>query len=119
MIIIVGIGADGMAGLSEASRHELQRATVIYGSRRQLDLLDDSVAAPRREWPSPMLPALPRLLADHTEDIHIVASGDPLLHGIGGVLSVVIVLLILQIVVVALFGVEPKMRRLEELEAGP
>jgi putative MFS transporter len=41
------------------------------------------------------------------------------LHGIGGVLSVVIVLLILQIVVVALFGVEPKMRRLEELEAGP
>jgi MFS transporter, putative metabolite:H+ symporter len=39
------------------------------------------------------------------------------LYGIGGVLSVVIVLLILQIVVVALFGVEPKMRRLEELEA--
>ena len=86
MIIIVGIGADGMAGLSEASRHELQRATVIYGSKRQFDLLDDSVAAPRREWPSPMLPALPRLLADHTEDIHIVASGDPLLHGIGGTL---------------------------------
>jgi MFS transporter, putative metabolite:H+ symporter len=37
-------------------------------------------------------------------------------YGIGGVLSVVIVLLILQIIVVALFGVEPKMRRLEELE---
>jgi precorrin-6B C5,15-methyltransferase / cobalt-precorrin-6B C5,C15-methyltransferase len=86
MIIVVGIGADGMAGLSDASRHELRRATVIYGSKRQLDLLDDSVAAPRREWPSPMLPVLPRLLADHTEDIHIVASGDPLLHGIGGTL---------------------------------
>jgi putative MFS transporter len=37
-------------------------------------------------------------------------------YGIGGVLSIVIVLLILQIAVVALFGVEPKMRRLEELE---
>ena len=33
-----------------------------------------------------MLPALQRLLDDHTGDIHVVASGDPLLHGIGGTL---------------------------------
>ncbi|KKC03827.1 bifunctional cobalt-precorrin-7 (C(5))-methyltransferase/cobalt-precorrin-6B (C(15))-methyltransferase [Mycobacterium nebraskense] len=86
MIIVVGIGADGMAGLAETSRDELQRATVIYGSKRQLDLLDDTLAAPRRQWPSPMLPALQTLLDDHAEDIHVVASGDPLLHGIGGTL---------------------------------
>jgi precorrin-6B C5,15-methyltransferase / cobalt-precorrin-6B C5,C15-methyltransferase len=85
-IIVVGIGADGMPGLSEQSRRELQRATVVYGSARQLGLLDDTVAAPRREWPSPMLPALQGLLDEHTGDIHIVASGDPLLHGIGGTL---------------------------------
>jgi precorrin-6Y C5,15-methyltransferase (decarboxylating) len=86
MIIVVGIGADGMPGLSETSRHELQRATVIYGSKRQLELLDDTVAASRREWPSPMLPALETLLDGHTDDIHLVASGDPLLHGIGSTL---------------------------------
>ena len=86
MIVVVGIGADGMAGLSETSRAELHRATVIYGSKRQLDLLDDTVPAPRHEWPSPMLPALQTLLDDHTGDIHVVASGDPLLHGIGGTL---------------------------------
>jgi precorrin-6B C5,15-methyltransferase / cobalt-precorrin-6B C5,C15-methyltransferase len=86
MIIIVGIGADGMAGLSAASRAELQRATVIYGATRQLGLLDDTVTAARREWPSPMLPALQTLLVDAPGDIHIVASGDPLLHGIGGTL---------------------------------
>lgn len=84
MIVVVGIGADGMAGLSAASRCELQRATAIYGSRRQLDLLDDTVAAPRKEWRSPMLPALQALPVD--DEIHIVASGDPLLHGIGGTL---------------------------------
>lgn len=84
MIVVVGIGADGMAGLAETSRAELRRATVIYGSKRQLDLLDDTVAAPRREWPSPMLPALQALPID--DEIHIVASGDPLLHGIGGTL---------------------------------
>jgi precorrin-6B C5,15-methyltransferase / cobalt-precorrin-6B C5,C15-methyltransferase len=86
MIVVVGIGADGMAGLAETSRAELRRATVIYGSKRQLDLLDDTVAAPRREWPSPMLPALQALPTEAADDIHVVASGDPLLHGIGGTL---------------------------------
>jgi precorrin-6Y C5,15-methyltransferase (decarboxylating) len=85
MIIVVGIGADGMAGLSATSRDELQTATVIYGAKRQLGLLDDTVTAERREWPSPLLPALQALLDRHKDDdIHIVASGDPLLHGIGG-----------------------------------
>ncbi|MGD1282722.1 precorrin-6y C5,15-methyltransferase (decarboxylating) subunit CbiE [Mycobacterium seoulense] len=86
MIVVVGIGADGMAGLADTSRTELQRATIIYGSKRQLDLLDDTVAAPRRQWPSPMLPALQTLRDRHADDIHVVASGDPLLHGIGGTL---------------------------------
>lgn len=76
MIVVVGIGADGMAGLAEVSRAELRSAAVIYGSKRQLDLLDDTVPAPRRHWPSPMLPALQSLLDDHTGDVHIVASGD-------------------------------------------
>ncbi len=84
MIMVIGIGADGMAGISERSRAELRRATVIYGSKRQLDLLDATVVAPRREWPSPMLPALQTLPTD--VDIHVVASGDPLMHGIGGTL---------------------------------
>ena len=86
MIIVVGIGADGMAGLAPTSRDELRRAAVIFGSRRQLDLLDDSVRADRREWPSPMLPALHTLLDGVEGDVHVVASGDPLLHGIGSTL---------------------------------
>jgi len=86
-IVVVGIGADGMAGLAEASRHELQRATAVYGSPRQLDLLDGSVSAQRHRWPSPMLPALETLLdATPAGDVHVVASGDPLLYGIGATL---------------------------------
>ncbi|OBF61864.1 precorrin-6Y-methylase [Mycobacterium sp. 852002-51971_SCH5477799-a] len=86
MIIVVGIGADGMAGLGEPSRAELRSATIIYGSQRQLDLLDGTVSAPRRQWPSPMLPALEALLDENRGVVHVVASGDPLLHGIGGTL---------------------------------
>jgi len=85
MIIVVGIGADGMPGISEYARSELRRATVIYGSKRQLDLLDDTITAPLHEWPSPLLPALQNL-DDRDHDIHVVASGDPLTHGIGGTL---------------------------------
>jgi precorrin-6B C5,15-methyltransferase / cobalt-precorrin-6B C5,C15-methyltransferase len=86
VIVVVGIGADGMAGLPTTSRVELVRATTIYGSRRQLDLLDGSVSARRREWPSPMLPALQTLLDHRDGDVHVVASGDPLLHGVGNTL---------------------------------
>lgn len=82
MIVVVGIGADGMAGLSAEARAELARAGTIYGSRRQLDLLDESVSAQQREWPSPMLPALRSLPAG----VHVLASGDPLLYGVGGTL---------------------------------
>lgn len=86
-IVVVGIGADGMSGLSETAQSELRGATVIYGSPRQLDLLDDSVRAPRRRWPSPMLPALETLPDDAPlGDIHVVASGDPMMHGIGATL---------------------------------
>ncbi|OBG15694.1 precorrin-6Y-methylase [Mycolicibacterium celeriflavum] len=83
MIVVVGIGADGMAGLSPDSKSELHRATAVYGSRRQLALLDHTVTAVRREWPSPMLPALQALLEGVDGDVHVVASGDPLLHGVG------------------------------------
>ena len=85
-ITVVGIGADGMAGLGRAARDELLSATVIFGGPRQLDLLDADVTAERRAWPSPMLAALPTLF-DGLGDVHAVASGDPMLHGIGATLS--------------------------------
>ncbi len=49
-------------------------------------MLDHTVAAQRREWPSPLLPALPTLFDDADADVHVLASGDPLLHGIAGTL---------------------------------
>jgi precorrin-6Y C5,15-methyltransferase (decarboxylating) len=85
-IVVVGIGADGMPGLSDAARRELASATVIYGSQRQLDLLDSTVSAQRRCWPSPLLPALQGLGEMHSGTVHVVASGDPLLHGVGSTL---------------------------------
>ena len=85
IVVVVGIGADGMSGLAAPSLAELRRATVVYGSHRQLDLLDDTVTAERRQWPSPMLDAV-ETLGDIDGDVHVVASGDPMLHGVGSLL---------------------------------
>jgi len=85
-IIVVGIGADGMAGLAPRSVAELQSATVIYGWPRQLELLDAGLTARRRECGAPFGDVLAEIRDSDGADIHVVASGDPMLHGIGSTL---------------------------------
>jgi len=86
-LTVVGIGADGWAGLTDAGRAALVAAEAVLGSRRQLDLLPAAVAADRVGWPSPLAPALPGILADHAgRKVCVLASGDPMLHGIGATL---------------------------------
>ena len=83
-VVVCGIGADGWDGLSMAGRRALEAAEVILGAPRQLDLLPDLVRADRRAWPSPLLPALPALLAEHAGSrLVVLASGDPLFFGVG------------------------------------
>lgn len=81
--VVVGIGADGWAGLGRRAQDELVTATVIYGARRQLDLLDD-VDAELIAWDSPMSAHLARVLDEPAYPVvHILASGDPMFHGVG------------------------------------
>jgi len=86
-LTVVGIGADGWPGLAGPGRDALAAAEVVFGSVRQLALLPPEVTAERIAWPSPLVPALPGLLADHTgRVICVLASGDPMFHGIGATL---------------------------------
>lgn len=85
---IVGIGADGWPGLTGAAQEALESARVVLGAPRQLELVRDHVEAELRAWPSPLLPALPGILnaCDPAETV-VLASGDPMFHGIGTTLS--------------------------------
>jgi precorrin-6Y C5,15-methyltransferase (decarboxylating) len=86
-VTVVGIGADGWPGLGGTSIAALTSADVVFGSPRQLDLLPASVGADRVAWPSPLLPALPGLLETHRDRrLAVLASGDPMFHGIGATL---------------------------------
>ncbi|HEX6352704.1 precorrin-6y C5,15-methyltransferase (decarboxylating) subunit CbiE [Actinophytocola sp.] len=86
-ITVVGIGADGWRGLSAAAQEALSAAEVVIGSSRQLGLLPDSDAT-RVAWPSPMLPAVEPLMAEHDgRHVCVLASGDPMFFGVGGTLA--------------------------------
>ncbi|WP_280194954.1 precorrin-6y C5,15-methyltransferase (decarboxylating) subunit CbiE [Nocardia farcinica] len=87
-IAVVGIGADGWAGLGAAARAALAEAEVVFGSARQLALLPGDCPAQRRAWPSPLLPALRELLlACADRRVGVLASGDPMFFGIGVTLA--------------------------------
>ncbi|MGE4425405.1 MAG: precorrin-6y C5,15-methyltransferase (decarboxylating) subunit CbiE [Solirubrobacteraceae bacterium] len=83
MITVVGIGADGWDGLGSDARDVLFLAPLIIGAPRHLDLLPVTVTAPRRAWPSPMTSLLDALAAGEHDGAVVVASGDPMLHGVG------------------------------------
>lgn len=85
MITVVGIGADGWGSLSAAAREAVLAADLLVGGERQLDLLPSEVTGERRAWPrqlTVLVDELPGLSADG-RTIAVLASGDPLLHGVG------------------------------------
>lgn len=85
-ITVVGIGADGWQALPPATRAELETCDVLLGGPRQLDLVPVGPYE-KRPWPSPLLPALDDVLAELAGSrVAVLASGDPLLSGIGGTL---------------------------------
>jgi precorrin-6Y C5,15-methyltransferase (decarboxylating) len=86
-IVVAGIGADGWPGLSDAARTAIRTAAEVIGSQRQLDLLPATVTATRRAWPSPMDPLVDELATRPARAICVLASGDPMLHGIGATLA--------------------------------
>src|SRR5690625_716159 len=69
--------------MSEHAGSRLPTACRISWPRRQRDRPGGALGgATVHRWPSPLLPALPSLF-DGPGDVHVLASGDPLLHGIG------------------------------------
>ncbi len=80
---VVGIGADGWAGLTDRSRDVLRDAEIVVGGARQLELLEESLGAGRELLPTPLQPGLAELLQAHAgRRVAVLASGDPMFFGI-------------------------------------
>ena len=85
---VVGVPAGGWSELGEAARTLIADAEVLIGGRRHLDLVPADLGPTERlSWPSPLRPALPGLLDGWADRRTVVlASGDPLVSGIGSTL---------------------------------
>lgn len=78
MIVVVGLNAQGELADPEA----VSAAPVVVGGRRQLGLLPERAEQQRIVLPSPLRPGLSALVEEHDELV-VLASGDPLVSGIG------------------------------------
>ena len=84
---MVGLSARGWSDLPERLRATIRHAEVLLGSTRLMDLIPPFPAQQRLPWPSPLREGLPRLLSEVAgRRVVALASGDPLLAGIGSTL---------------------------------
>lgn len=83
---IVGIGDDGLAGLSPAARALVDQAEILAGGDRHLALIPED-GRPRHPWPSPLVELVERLLEHRGRRVCVLATGDPLWYGVGTLLA--------------------------------
>jgi precorrin-6B C5,15-methyltransferase / cobalt-precorrin-6B C5,C15-methyltransferase len=82
-LTIIGIGEDGLAGLSEASRKALASAETVFGGERHLALA--GVTSRGRAWPVPFDAEI--VMSCRDRPTAVLASGDPFWHGVGASLA--------------------------------
>ena len=85
-LTIIGIGEDGLDGLSPAARQLLSQANFIVGGARHLALLGPTQVE-TLVWPSPFERGIAEIVARHGRPVCVLASGDPFYYGVGTALA--------------------------------
>lgn len=82
-LFIIGIGEDGLAGLSVIARSLFNIAEVIVGGDRHLAMLPESDRREKLVWTSPIKDSIAEIIRRRGQSICVLASGDPMCFGIG------------------------------------
>ncbi|MHC8507912.1 MAG: precorrin-6y C5,15-methyltransferase (decarboxylating) subunit CbiE [Rhodospirillales bacterium] len=80
---IIGVGDDGLSGLSPSARGLIDRAEVLVGGARHLAMAGAEHPAERVEWTDSVLETAARLPAYAPRRVCVLASGDPMWFGAG------------------------------------
>ena len=86
-VTVVGIGADGWQGLPEPARAHVLAAGVLLGGERHLALVPPVDGQVRRPWPRPLSGVGELVAGLDGRSVVALASGDPMLSGIGTTLA--------------------------------
>ncbi len=87
---VIGIGADGLTGLTPAARTLLDTAELVVGGERHLKLVEPATAergVETRTWDSPLERTVDALADERGRRVVVLASGDPMHFGIGVTLA--------------------------------
>ena len=79
---IVGIGEDGMSGLTSAAQAIVRSAEILIGGERHHQLASD-VKAKRVSWPHPFDALIEVLQSFKGKRVVVLATGDPLWFSVG------------------------------------
>jgi precorrin-6Y C5,15-methyltransferase (decarboxylating) len=82
---VIGIGEDGLAGLSPAARTLVATAETLVGGARHLAMVPPG-AAERLEWRRPLGDTFADIAERRGRRLAVLASGDPLWYGVGAAL---------------------------------
>lgn len=80
---IVGIGEDGLEGVSPIGRSLLSQATVIVGGERHLAMVPSGDTREKLLWTAPISDSVSQIIHRRGQAICVLASGDPMCYGIG------------------------------------
>ncbi|MDA0241360.1 MAG: precorrin-6y C5,15-methyltransferase (decarboxylating) subunit CbiE, partial [Proteobacteria bacterium] len=84
-LTIVGIGDDGLDGLSPNARAAIDNAEILVGGARHLEMIKPD-ERPRITWTAPLGPSIEALLKERGKKVCVLATGDPMWFGIGATL---------------------------------
>src|SRR5260370_21819089 len=83
---IVGIGEDGVEGLTRTGQSLVKAAGMVFGGPRHLVLAAPLMRGAAGPWRSPFERAVEEVLAQRGRQVCVLASGDPFVYGVGSVL---------------------------------
>ncbi|MBF2018002.1 MAG: precorrin-6y C5,15-methyltransferase (decarboxylating) subunit CbiE [Rivularia sp. T60_A2020_040] len=84
---VVGIGEDGLPGLSQVAAKLVERADVLVGGSRHLSMLPENDTRKKIIWSSPIVISVEEIIQRRGQSVCILASGDPMCFGIGVTLT--------------------------------
>jgi precorrin-6Y C5,15-methyltransferase (decarboxylating) len=82
---VIGVGADGLSGLSPAAQAIVSSAEVLVGGTRHLAMVNGS--AERLTWETPLSRTVDAIAARRGRRVVVLATGDPMWFGIGVTLA--------------------------------
>lgn len=84
---VVGIGENGLPGLSPVARSLVEQAEVLVGGDRHLAMLPTDDPREKWVWSSPIAHTIDEIIRRQGQSICVLASGDPMCYGIGATLT--------------------------------